>query len=333
MRPILPLFALGTSALQTGTCDYSKNNWYHGETSCINPDQTASAEFTWPPLFPKGAKFVYAVDGINGTDVSEIQPLMDPNKVKDRKATLVGWWLEYDSISLNNTGLLMLTEMNVFFTNTTSKIGGGHNGCEGLLGSKCLDKINSTLRELWNDDQQFGAPLLNLNDEADSILEACPKDFFSTWEKLQPRIDTLNQDTDFNTMLLASEAPPKTSPFDQHNTDAALPSGNKSFTYSRTMYDERELAFQERKAAVAILMRYPARDSETNDAVRNTTIDDITVEFVCARLKKSNFDGGDQDDGETSSNDSDDEDAAGSVHVPGVVFSAMILGVLLWQTI
>lgn len=200
MRLILSLLTVGASALQSGTCDYSKNNWYDGETSCINPDQTASVDFTWPPLFSKGAKFVYAVDGINGTDISDIEPLMDPNKAKDRKATLVGWWLEYDSISLNNTDLLMLTEMNVFFTNTTDKIGGGHNGCEGLLGSKCLEKINSTLRELWDDDQQFGAPLLNLNDEADSILEVCPKDFFSTWEKLQPRMDTLNQNTDFNTM-------------------------------------------------------------------------------------------------------------------------------------
>lgn len=99
------------------------------------------------------------------------------------------------------------------------------------------------------------------------------------------------------------------------------------------MYDKRELSFQERKAAVAILMRYPARDSETNDAVRNTTTDDITVEFVCTKLKESNFDGDDKDDGETSSNDSDDEDAAGSVRVPGVIFSAMILGVLLWQMV
>lgn len=99
------------------------------------------------------------------------------------------------------------------------------------------------------------------------------------------------------------------------------------------MYDKRELAFQERKAAVAILMRYPARDSETNDAVRNTTTDDITIDFVCTKLKESNFDGGDQDNGQTSSNDSDDEDAAGSVHVPGVVFPTMILGVLLWQIV
>ncbi|RSL67544.1 hypothetical protein CEP53_002967 [Fusarium sp. AF-6] len=134
-------------------------------------------------------------------------------------------------------------------------------------------------------------------------------------------------------MLLASEAPPKASLWDQHNTDAALPSGNKSFTYSRTMYYERELAFQERKAAVAILMRYPARDSETNDAVRNTTTDDISVEFVCAKLKESSTDDSDDEDGETGSQDSDEKDAAGSVQVPGVVLTPMILGVLLWQMI
>ncbi|RTE77765.1 hypothetical protein BHE90_007770 [Fusarium euwallaceae] len=266
-------------------------------------------------------------------NISDIEPLMDPNKVKDRKATLVGWWLEYDSMSLNNTDLLMLTEMNVFFTNTTNKIGGGYNGCEGLLGTKCLETINSTLRKLWDDDQQFGAPLLNLNDEADSIVESCPKDFFSTWEKLQPRMDTLNQNTDFNTMLLASEAPPKAKIWDQHNTDAALPSGNKSFTYSRTMYDKRELAFQEKKAAVAILMRYPARDSETNDAVRNTTTDDISVEFVCTKLKESSSDDSDDEDDETGSQNSDEKDAAGSVQVPGVVLTPMILGVLLWQMV
>lgn len=99
------------------------------------------------------------------------------------------------------------------------------------------------------------------------------------------------------------------------------------------MYDKRELAFQEQKAAVAILMRYPSRDSETNDAVRNTTTDDISVEFVCAKLKESSSDDGSDEDDKTTSQNSDDKDAAGSVRVPGVVLSAMILGVLLWQMV
>lgn len=99
------------------------------------------------------------------------------------------------------------------------------------------------------------------------------------------------------------------------------------------MYDKRELAFQERKAAVAILMRYPARDSETNDAVRNTTTDDISVEFVCTKLKETSSDDSNEDDDKTSSQNSDDKDAAGSVHVPVAVLSAMVLGVLLWEMV
>ncbi|KAM0426135.1 hypothetical protein ACHAPT_008766 [Fusarium lateritium] len=131
-------------------------------------------------------------------------------------------------------------------------------------------------------------------------------------------------------MLLASEAPPKVRPWDQHNHDAALPSGNKSFTFSRAMYDQRELAFQERKAAVAILMRYPARDSETNDAVRNTTTNDVSVEFVCTKLKESTS--GEKND-KTSSENSDEKDAASSVRVRGVILSGVILGVFLWQMV
>lgn len=99
------------------------------------------------------------------------------------------------------------------------------------------------------------------------------------------------------------------------------------------MYDKRELAFQERKAAVAILMRYPARDSETNDAVRNTTTDDIGIEFVCTKLEETSTDDGNEDDDKTSNQDSDDKDAAGSVRVPGVVLSAVILGGLLWEIV
>jgi hypothetical protein len=207
MRSILAFLPLSVAALQSGTCDYSKNNWYTGESYCINPKETAEVEFTWSPLFSKGAKFVYAGDDLDGEEIAELETLLDEDAVKDWKSSLSGWWLEYDSVSLNNSDFLMLTEMSVFYTNTTNKIGGGNNGCEGLLSATCIKNINSTLRDLWNDPSLYGGPpLLNLASNAgSSLIESCPEDLFIGWDGLAPRMKTLNQGTDFNTMCKTSK--------------------------------------------------------------------------------------------------------------------------------
>lgn len=210
MRSILPLLPLGVAALQTGTCDYSANNWYQGESYCINPNETASTDFTWPPLFPKGATFVYAADDLDGEDIADLETLVDAEAVKDWNGTMVGWWLEYDEVELNNTDFLMLTEMDVFYTNTSNEIGGGSNGCEGLLSAKCIENINSTLRGLWNDPALYGGPFVKkLGSKAGSALfKSCPSDLLIDWDDLDPRMNTLNQNTDFNTMRKLRINPP-----------------------------------------------------------------------------------------------------------------------------
>jgi hypothetical protein len=131
--------------------------------------------------------------------------------------------------------------------------------------------------------------------------------------------------------VLASEAPSNVSTFSFHNQDAILPSGNKSFTYARSIWEQRPFDVQTRKAAVAILMRYPAIDTETNGKLRNATKSDIGIELVCAKLKESSSssdDSSDNSDDKSDDSSSDDDGAAGIIRVPTGILFGMILSVV-----
>src|SRR5947208_3180417 len=92
------LAATYVAALQTGTCRYSQNDDINGDAWCISPTEQVEAPFTFPSLFPNGAKFVYAMDDINGLEVVELDSWLDPHKVSDWQSTMIGWWVEFDKI-------------------------------------------------------------------------------------------------------------------------------------------------------------------------------------------------------------------------------------------
>lgn len=320
------------AAVEAQSCDYSLNDWYLGEGICINPKETASATFSWPPLFPGDVKFVYAADDIDGMEVAALEPLLDEGKVRSWKSSLVGWWLEYDKVSMNNTDLEMVTDMKVFFTSAGESIGA--NGCDDLLGKTCTDDLKSTLMNLWSDLPSYEHPLANL--ATASGLESCPPDMFGDYDSLDPRINTLNEVTTFNTMckspmrgialadspVLAKEEVSNETVFKYIYDDEILPSGNASFTYSRALYEQRDFRDQSRKAAVAILMRYPLPDSDANQVIRNSTTRDISVAMVCAELSGS---------GEAEDDNDDGEDHAIANGVPVALLAAAIGFVIFFQ--
>jgi hypothetical protein len=358
---ILLVLPFSSEALQIGTCDYSKESFYTGDSYCINPKNIASTDFSWPPLFPGTAKFVYAMDDINATEWSYIEPGIDETLVQGSESSLVGFWLEYDSVSLNNTDIEMQTELMVLYTNVSASIEGGSNGCEGLLGKECVQQINSTLVGLWSSLPDYDFPLRNLDDNAGNMTGVCPQDLFVESYHIDVRMDTLDEGTTFNDLrmfqyfsffiliifppppgyliqtpfptVLATEAPANASEFDKVNTDAVMPPGNTSFTYSRTLHERRPLAFQARKAAVLIMMREPVRDGETNPKIRNGTTADVSVKMVCARVAESNSsvgDGGNGGGGVASNK----TNAAVMVRLPvgytAMGFLGVVLGMGLW---
>jgi hypothetical protein len=197
MLLLLLTLPLATQALQKGSCDYAKDD-YRGETFCINPKENASSSFTWEPLFPDGATFVYAIDEIDAEEYDRIHPNNDFRDVPNGTA-LVGWWLEYDEISLNNTDLNMETQLTVFYANVSTSIGGAANGCENLLGSDCVSQLNSTLFTIYSESASYKSvvdELYSRYDEYPDLVKACPKGMFQDYMELDKRPDTVTDNGD-----------------------------------------------------------------------------------------------------------------------------------------
>lgn len=117
--------------------------------------------------------------------------------------------------------------------------------------------------------------------------------------------------------VLAKEASDSGDSFKTISLDEVLPSGNSSFTYARPLYEQRSLDEQTANSALAILMRYPLRDSSANSEIRNTTDSDINVALVCVQLSGGNEEGSeDQDDSADEDGGGSSEDAAVATGVP-----------------
>lgn len=182
MWPIILLAA----AAAAESCDYSVDGI---KGACINPKETGSTTFTSPPLFPGKTKFVYALDDITSEEYGSFNKTNMPDDQKDWKFPLVGWWLEYDEVSLNDTEteFPMWTDMTVFYTDAENKIGGSFNGCEGLLGKKCIDQLNKTILASTSYYHPIGGVPVSPD------LSACPEDMRTDFTNVGVRNNTFNE--------------------------------------------------------------------------------------------------------------------------------------------
>lgn len=95
--------------------------------------------------------------------------------------------------------------------------------------------------------------------------------------------------------------------FDRFDKDLALPSGNWSFTYGRDQYNTIAYDLRVKYAAVAVMMRYPDRISETHKYIRNSTLADVSSMVACAKFEADDEEGGEG---------GDDEGSAAGIRVP-----------------
>lgn len=182
--------ALTVAGSQSGPCNYARRD------PCINPERIGRTEFSWPPLFPGRVKLTHAAAEINGSERAHIDENDNGAKgiypelarAQDTKSSLVAFWLEYDDadVSRDHTDTLMWTEMAVFYTNTSTEVGGAHNGCEKLLGNECIQRINSSLTWLYTEIKPISQ--LGSNYKPDEPLSGvCPDDLWGERQTIRMR--------------------------------------------------------------------------------------------------------------------------------------------------
>lgn len=111
---------------------------------CVEPMARGSASFEFKPLFPEDATFVFAFDVQDEKELDDDAIAPGETQIPDAK---VAYWLEYNEVELTasdrqETYMVVLTNENV--TGTAS--GGGHNGCDGVLGSECAENLAQLIK-------------------------------------------------------------------------------------------------------------------------------------------------------------------------------------------
>lgn len=147
--------------------------------SCIKVQSKATATFQFSPLFPEDVTFAYAVDDYDADEVNQ-ENQWTSYIPKPTSFERVAFWLEY-STSNYTPAARAQTEFGVLFTNASDVIGGGNNGCDGVLTEACAANLQEALR--WNMFQGAGVLAvtpLNLAVPAIASLRnlSCPDDLF-----------------------------------------------------------------------------------------------------------------------------------------------------------
>lgn len=171
-------------------CNYTKLGV---DGTCINPKESASSPtFSFEPLFPGEVKFACAIDELKGQVFRKYVNISDDAPVAKPDAPLVAWWLEYDSVHLNDTDLTMVTDMAVWFTSVNSDVGGGENNCENLIRYQCINQIRHAITDLfWDGEWEAGA--LAFLAQKTSRLDQCPRDIEDTLQWEEPLVDICRQ--------------------------------------------------------------------------------------------------------------------------------------------
>ncbi|KAK7402562.1 hypothetical protein QQX98_011700 [Neonectria punicea] len=322
MWPIILFVALVAAA-----CDYSAKGQ---NSTCISPKANGSTSFSWPQ-FPEGAKFVYAVDEVD----SATAKTLGGHPLDSETLPLVGWWLDYEDVKLSNNSdsmkSNMVTELLVYFANANGSVGGA-NGCEDLLGKKCIDQINNTIHEYWYWDNPAAVITSGSFD--------CPEGLFDNGYFPSPRIDNLNEGLETKSVhkdgrnhpLLANETM-----FGRETSARIVPSGNSSFTYGQVLLDDVTYAEQTNKAAIALIIRhsdwgweagtYVSREVEYHDRNSGYYDDELTMTLVCAELpvSKRQDEGSKDDDGDASEGDADNSAISSTIPIIMLIIVAALV--------
>ncbi|KAJ5098657.1 hypothetical protein N7532_005658 [Penicillium argentinense] len=295
---LFSLFFLCSRMVVADTCDY------YNLGNCINVQSEGSQSFEFKPLFPENPTLVYAIDELTSTEIqieTDKDPLWQPDE-----AQRISFWLEYPVINTTNEAFT-LSQIGMLFTNVTGELGGGNNGCDGILGQQCAENLKDVLKWMLleevdgsSEDEKVLHNVLSELESRPLYNLSCPHDIFDdsalTLEKALA-VEAVYDDTGYT--------------FEPE----FLPSGNSSFTYTTPVDRERSYEEQVRKIGVGIVVRFPITlepeydpTSEQYEGGRNTTLDGIQLELVCVRAEDNNS--GDGAGGDTAGEEENNENLA-----------------------
>ncbi|KAL4967896.1 uncharacterized protein BDV14DRAFT_168563 [Aspergillus stella-maris] len=144
----------------TNTIELTCNN--EDKTNCINAVNKGTHSFSFGDLFPENATFVYGLEPLTAVGSEELD-----NKDGLQK---IAFWLEYPSLHTDKTAL-EISQVGMLFTNASGSLGGGNNGCNGLLSEACAENLKDALK--WG-------LLSHLHEEQNQSLPNALRDFHST---------------------------------------------------------------------------------------------------------------------------------------------------------
>ncbi|KAL4797528.1 hypothetical protein BDV19DRAFT_359041 [Aspergillus venezuelensis] len=302
MNTLAALLLLSVLSL-TNAIELTCNN--EDKTNCIKAVNKGTHSFSFGDLFPENATFVYAMDPLTAVGNEELD-----NKDGLQK---IAFWLEYSSLHADKTAL-EISHVGMLFTNASDSIGGGNNGCNGLLSEACAESLKDALKwgilsHLHQEQNQslpntlrglHSSPLTNLS---------CPTDLFDD----EALITTWNSTSGDVARPFLVETTANATMYSYPLAYQHLPSGSASQTYSLPVTKERSYEAQLAKAGVGIIVRAPiyiepVYDWQLKDYAgeRNVTFDEIQMDLVCMRLD------GDGGDGNSSDSNSQGAEAGGS---------------------
>ncbi|OAA47980.1 hypothetical protein ISF_09512 [Cordyceps fumosorosea ARSEF 2679] len=249
-----------TTALATAAaaqqCDYGKGH------SCINPDaSSASVLLPIPTLFPNTPpSFVFAIDDLEHSDIIAItaanKDVTVPSASANGPIQAVSWWLQFNNGTANATRAQERAYTAwALESNSTSDISGADGGCEGLLGSDCVQDLKTLFTDkntLTTGSSVVGGALMKFFATPPKNLR-CPSIF---WGDGSGRDLTLYGTSDTRPLIPNSEYIARMS--EKYLLGKTPVPGNASYTHGRTTMRFRSLDAQKKLAIVAFSLGYPA---------------------------------------------------------------------------
>lgn len=120
-----------------GACDH------YLDDDCI--DAYGEATFEFDPIFDEPLTFAYGFRVYFNDEMDS--SLMGTPSGYDGDVNRLKAWLSYDNSTVNiDRSANRSSDVAVLFTNTSGTVGGGNNGCDGLLGKECADNLIDILK-------------------------------------------------------------------------------------------------------------------------------------------------------------------------------------------